>query len=187
MGFSPMEGLMMGTRSGDIDPGVILFLHRQLGLTMASIDNILNRESGLLGVSGISNDIREIEEKASSGNERCQLAIEIFTYRIKKYIGAYAAALGGIDTLVFTAGIGENSYSIRTKICEGLEFFGIDLDERKNRDAISVEQIISKPESKVTIMVLPTNEEEIIAQDTLTIAKAAIADGARPSRKGRGA
>lgn len=183
MGFSPMEGLMMGTRSGDIDPGVILFLHRQLGMTMTSIDNILNRESGLLGVSGISNDLREIEEKASSGNERCQLAIEIFTYRIKKYIGAYAAALGGIDTLVFTAGIGENSYSIRTKICEGLEFLGIDLDERKNRDAISVERIISKPESRVTTMVIPTNEEEIIAQDTLIIA-AAIADGARPSRKG---
>jgi acetate kinase len=174
MGLTPLEGLMMGTRSGDIDPGVIFFLQRQGGLTTERIDNLLNRESGLLGVSGISNDMRELEEKASSGDERCQLAIEMFTYKVKKYIGAYAAALGGIDTLVFTAGIGENSHVIRSMICGGLKFLGIDLDERKNRDTRGVEQVISRPDSKVTVVVVPTNEEEIIASDTLAIASTPI-------------
>ncbi len=181
MGLTPLEGLMMGTRSGDIDPGVIYFLHRRAGLTIDGIDNLLNRESGILGVSGISNDMREIEEKAGSGDERCQLAIDMFTYRVKKYIGAYAAALGGIDTLVFTAGIGENSHTIRMKICEGLGFLGVELDEKKNRSTKGVEKVISKPDSKVTVVVVPTSEEEIIALDTLNIARAAISPRAVPS------
>ncbi len=170
MGLTPLEGLMMGTRSGDIDPGVIFFLHRQVGLSIDRIDNLLNRESGLLGVSGVSNDMREIVEKARCGDERCQLAMEMFAYRVKKYIGAYAAALGGIDTLVFTAGIGENSHITRGMICEGLEFLGIKLDENRNKDTIGVEQIISTPDSRVSVIVVPTNEEQMIVWDTLTVA-----------------
>jgi len=170
MGLTPVEGLMMGTRSGDIDPGVIFFLHRQAGLSIDRIDNLLNRESGLLGVSGISNDMREIAEKAGCGDRRCQLAMEIFAYRAKKYIGAYAAALGGIDTLVFTAGIGENSHIIRRMICEGLEFLGIKLDENRNKEAIGIERIISTQESRVSVIVVPTNEEQMIALDTLIVA-----------------
>jgi acetate kinase len=170
MGLTPLEGLMMGTRSGDVDPGVIFFLHRQLGLTIDRIDGLLNKESGLLGISGVSNDMREIEEKASSGNEQCQLAMEMFVYRVKKYIGAYAAALGGITTLVFTAGIGENSPVIRAMICDGLKFLGIDLDKDKNTRAIGVESIVSTSASQVCIAVIPTDEEEIIASETLTIA-----------------
>ena len=170
MGLTPLEGLMMGTRSGDIDPGVVFFLHRQLGLTIDRIDDLLNRESGLLGVSGISNDMKEIEEKARLGNEQCQLAMEMFAYKVKKYIGAYAAALGGIHTLVFTAGIGENSPVIRAMICEGLGFLGINLDKNKNLHTRGVEQIISMPDSNVSVVVVPTNEEGVIALDTLTVA-----------------
>jgi acetate kinase len=161
---------MMGTRSGDIDPGVIFFIHRELGLTIDRIDDLLNRESGLLGISSVSNDMREIEKKARSGDKRCLLAMEIFAYKIKKYIGAYAAALGGVDALVFTAGIGENSYSIRSMICEGLKFLGIELDGNRNRNTVGIEQIISLPDSRVSILVVPANEEEIIAFDTLTVA-----------------
>ena len=170
MGLTPLEGLMMGTRSGDIDPGVIFFLHRQVGLDIDRIDDLLNRGSGLLGVSGVSNDMREIEERATSGDKQCQLAVEMFAYRVKKYIGAYAAALGGINTLVFTAGIGENSYIIRTMICEGLEFLGIKLDDNKNRVARGIEQVISTRDSSVSVVVIPAGEEEIVALDTLSVA-----------------
>jgi acetate kinase len=170
MGFTPLEGLIMGTRSGDIDAGVIFFLHRQLGLSIDRIDDILNRESGLLGVSGVSNDVREIIEGAEHNDERCRLALEMFAYRVKKYIGAYSAALGGIDSLVFTAGIGENSYLMRAKICEGLDFLGIKLDEKRNHEVIGIEGVISKPGSDVTVLVIPTNEERMIALDTLSVA-----------------
>lgn len=170
MGLTPLEGLMMGTRSGDIDPGVIFFLHRQVGLSIDRIDDLLNRESGLLGVSAVSNNMREIAEEAEKGNERCQLAMEMFAYRLKKYIGAYAAALGGFETLVFTAGIGENSPIIRAMICDGLGFLGIELDEKMNKDALGVEQIISSPDSRVSVIVVPTNEEEMIVYDTLNVA-----------------
>jgi len=163
---------MMGTRSGDIDPGVIFFLQRQVGMTIDDIDDLLNRESGLLGVSGISNDMREIDEKDRLGDKRCQLAIAMFTYKVKKYIGAYAAAMGGIDTLVFTAGIGENSHMIRSMVCEGLKFLGIDLNEKKNKETIGAEGIISKPDSRVNVVVIPVSEEEIIALDTLAVAGA---------------
>lgn len=170
MGLTPLEGLMMGTRSGDIDAGVIFFLHRQVGLDMDRIDDLLNRESGLLGVSGVSNDMREVEERAMSGDKQCQLAVGMFTYRVKKYIGAYAAALGGLDTLVFTAGIGENSPYIRAMICEGLGFLGVKLDEQKNRVTKGIEQLISPRDSSISVVVVPTNEEEIVALDTLTVA-----------------
>lgn len=170
LGFTPVPGVMMGTRSGDIDPGLIFYLNRQLGLSLDRIDNILNRESGLLGVSGISNDMRQIIENSRRGNERCQLAMEMFAYQVKKYVGAYAAAMGGIDALVFTAGIGENSPLIRAMICEGLEFLGIELDETKNNETLGMEQIISSPSSKVEVIVIPTNEELMIALDTIVLA-----------------
>ncbi|MFA4916225.1 MAG: acetate kinase [Syntrophales bacterium] len=170
MGFTPLEGLIMGTRCGNIDAGVIFFLHRQLGLSIDSIDNLLNKESGLLGISGISNDLREITEKAELADERCQLALEMFAYSIKKYIGAYSAALGGLDALVFTAGIGENSSIMRTMICEGMEFWGIELDEKRNSEVVGIQGTISKPGSKISVLVVPTNEEHMIALDTVRVA-----------------
>jgi acetate kinase len=171
MGFTPLEGLIMGTRCGNIDAGVIFFLHRQLGLSIDSIDDLLNKESGLLGISGISNDLREITEKAKLGDGRCQLALEMFAYSIKKYIGAYSAALEGIDALVFTAGIGENSPIMRAMICEGMEFLGIELDEKINREVVGIQGVISKPGSKISVLVVPTNEEHMIALDALRVAR----------------
>ena len=170
MGFTPLEGLMMGTRAGDIDPGVIFHLYRESGLSIDQIDSLLNRESGLLGISGISNDMRKIVDEANNGNESCQLALDMFTYRIKKYIGAYAAALGGLDALVFTAGIGENSPLVREKICNGLEFLGISLDNQVNKNIEEAERIISGKDSTVQIIVIPTDEEQMIVLDTLSIA-----------------
>lgn len=171
MGLTPLEGLMMGTRSGDIDPGVIFYLHRQAGLTLDEIDRLLNRESGLFGVSGTSNDMREIEEKAGRGDQRCRLAMEMFAYRVKKYIGAYAAALGGLDVLVFTAGIGENSPQIRAMVCDRMEFLGIELDETANRQAGGVEKIISRANVRVKVLVVPTNEEKVIAAETVAVVR----------------
>ncbi len=170
MGLTPLEGLMMGTRSGDIDPGVIFFLHRQVGLSIDRLDNLLNRESGLLGISGISNDMRQIAGRARDGDERCRLAMEMFAYRVKKYICAYAAALEGIEALAFTAGIGENSPPIREMICKGLDFLGVKLDKNSNEKAIAVEQVISSADSRVSVIVVPTNEEQMIVWDTLAVA-----------------
>lgn len=170
LGFTTVPGVMMGTRSGDIDPGLIFYLNRQLGLSLDRIDNILNQESGLLGVSGVSNDMRLIIENSRHGNERCQLAMEMFAYQVKKFVGAYAAAMGGIDALVFTAGIGENSPLTRAMICEGLEFLGIELDETKNNETLGMEQIISSPSSTVKVLVIPTNEERMIVLDTIALA-----------------
>jgi acetate kinase len=170
MGLTPLEGLIMGTRSGDVDPGVIFFLHRELGLSVDRIEDLLNRESGLLGISGASNDMRDVIRKASEGNQRCRLALEAFAYRAKKFVGAYAAALGGLDALVFTAGIGENSPLIRQMICQNLECMGISLDETKNEEAIGVEKLISTPTSRASILVVPTDEERVIVMDTLAVA-----------------
>jgi len=170
MGLTPLEGLIMGTRSGDVDPGVIFFLHRELGLSVDRIEDLLNRESGLLGISGASNDMRDVIRKASEGNQRCRLALEGFAYRAKKFVGAYAAALGGLDALVFTAGIGENSPLVRQMICENLECMGISLDETKNEEAVGVEKLISTPTSRVSILVVPTDEERVIVMDTLAVA-----------------
>jgi acetate kinase len=169
MGFTPVEGLIMGSRSGDVDMGAVTFImdKEKIGTKSASI--LFNKHSGLLGISGISSDSREIREAANQGNERCLLAIKMFDYRVKKYIGAYAAAMGGIDLLIFTGGIGENSDTTRTGICEGLEFLGIDLDEGINTGLRSKEVSISKKDSKVNVMVIPTNEELMIAIDTQKI------------------
>ena len=169
MGFTPIEGLIMGTRSGDIDTGAVTFIMDKEKIGTKSTSVLFNKHSGLLGISGISSDMREIREAANKGDERCKLAIRMFDYRVKKYIGSYAAAMGGIDVLVFTGGIGENSDTTRTGICEGLEFLGIELDEQVNTGARGKEMIISKKDARVKVMVVPTNEELMIAIDTQKI------------------
>jgi acetate kinase len=169
MGFTPIEGLIMGTRSGDIDTGAVTFIMDKEKIGTKSTSVLFNKHSGLLGISGISSDMREIREAANKGDERCLLAIRMFDYRVKKYIGSYAAAMGGIDVLVFTGGIGENSDTTRTGICEGLEFLGIELDEQVNTGSRGKETIISKKDTRVKVMVVPTNEELMIAIDTQKI------------------
>jgi len=166
MGFTPLEGLIMGTRSGDIDMGAVSYImdKEKIGTKSASI--LFNKHSGLLGITGISSDSREITAAANKGDERCILAIKMFDYRIKKYIGAYAAAMGGVDVLIFTGGIGENSVITRSSVCEDLEFLGIEIDQTINKEVRGEEQIISKEGSKVKVMVVPTNEEWMIAIDT---------------------
>ena len=168
MGMTPAEGLVMGTRSGDLDPAILLYLARQLGASPEQIDNLINKKSGLLGVSGVSSDMRDVETAAKQGNERARLAFEIFCYRIKKYIGAYAAAMGGVDAVVFTGGIGENSATARAKICSGLEFLGLDLDEEKNA-SMKGPADISKASASGRILLVPTNEERMIARETAEV------------------
>jgi len=169
MGFTPLEGLVMGTRCGDIDPAAVLFLMEKENFTIGQINDTLNRQSGLLGISGIRNDLREIQRWARKGNQRAKLALEIFIYRIKKYIGAYSAVLGGLDILIFCAGIGENEENIRSRTCQGLEFLGIHLDKRKNKVPSKVPRFISTEGSPVKVLVIPTNEEEMIAEETWQI------------------
>lgn len=169
MGMTPVEGLLMGTRSGDIDAGVISFIMEKENIGPQAISTLVNKHSGLLGISGVSSDMREIKAAIAQGNERAQLSVDIFDYRIKKYIGAYAAALGGADILIFTGGIGENNVATRESACAGLEFMGIELDKEKNKQVQGEEAIISTPSSKTTIMVVPTDEEFMIASDTQEI------------------
>lgn len=168
MGFTPLEGLMMGTRCGDLDPAIIPFLMNKEGLTSEEIDKILNKQSGFLGVSGISNDSRDLENAASEGNKQAEVALQMFNYRVKKYIGAYAAAMGGVDVIVFTAGIGENSKKTRAGILADLEFLGCKLDSERN-DVRGKEAMISTDDSTVKAFIIPTNEELVIAQDTKEI------------------
>ena len=170
MGFTPLGGLVMGTRSGEIDPAIIPFIMEKEHLTAHELDEYLNRKSGILGISGSSSDFRDIEEAASGGDERSQLAIEVFTYKVKKYIGGYVAAMGGVDAIVFTAGVGENSPIIRDKICNGLEYLGTRLDHDKN-NVRGKAQEISVRRSDVKIFVIPTNEELVIARDTANICR----------------
>ena len=172
LGLTPLEGLVMGTRSGDIDPAIIFHLCSREGMDLAEVDTLLNKKSGLLGVSGISNDLREISKAAEEGNERAELAIEVFAYRVKKYIGAYLAALGRADAVIFTGGIGENSADMRGRICADLDALGLKLDAELNAGCRAAEAIISSPDSQVRIMVVPTNEELLIARDTRDIASA---------------
>jgi acetate kinase len=169
MGLTPVEGLIMGTRSGDIDAGVLTLIMEKEEIDHASLNTLLNKHSGLLGVSGISSDMREIESAAEDGDERAALSLKMFNYRVKKYIGAYAAAMGGVDIVVFTGGIGENGWDIREAICSHLEFLGIKFDKNKNKGIRSKEIIISKEGSPVTVIVVPTNEELVIASDTCYI------------------
>lgn len=170
MGFTPLEGLLMGTRSGDMDPAIILQIMNKEELTLNDATTMLNKHSGLQGVSGISSDMREIE-KEYDHNDRAKLAHDIFTYRLKKYIGAYASALGGLDILVFTGGIGENSEMVRKNSLAGLEFMGIEIDQQKNLVRSKEERVVNSEHSKVTIYVIPTNEELVIALDTMEIVR----------------
>ena len=172
MGLTPLAGVPMGTRSGDIDPAVVQFVMNKYGLSADECLNMLNKKSGVLALSGVSSDFRDIENGAEEGNENCALALDKFAYEVRKYIGSYAAALGGLDCLVFTAGVGENSASMRARICEGLEFLGVKIDPEKNNTR-GKEAIISADDSKVTVWVIPTNEELMIAQDTAALVNAA--------------
>ena len=169
MGLTPLEGLMMGTRCGDIDPAVIPFLMNHAGLTASEIDTIMNKKSGLLGISGKTSDMREIQDLIDNGDERALLAQRMYFYRVRKYIGSYAAAMGGVDILLFTGGVGENKQNCREVACEGLEFMGIKLDKVKNEQIRGEEAIISTPDSKVKVVVIPTDEELMIATDTMQL------------------
>ena len=168
MGLTPLEGLVMGTRSGDIDAGAVTFIMEKEGLNATGISNLLNKKSGVLGVSGVSSDMRELEAAVAAGNPKAILAEKMYFYRIKKYIGAYAAALGGVDIILFTGGVGENQANCRSEVCEGLEFMGVKIDLEKNK-VRGEEAIISADDSKVTVAVIPTDEELMIASDTLAI------------------
>ena len=172
MGLTPLAGVPMGTRSGDLDPAVVQFVMNKYGMTPDEALNMLNKKSGVLALSEISSDFRDIEGEAEKGNENCALALDKFAYEVRKYIGSYAAALGGLDCLVFTAGVGENSASMRARICAGLEFLGVKIDPEKN-NVRGKEAIISADDSKVTVWVIPTNEELMIAQDTAELVNAA--------------
>ncbi|MBR5056020.1 MAG: acetate kinase [Bacteroidales bacterium] len=171
MGFTPLEGLPMGTRSGSMDPTIIPFLGIREKLDPAQMEKMLNKRCGLLGVSGVSSDCRDIEEAAKQGNPRASLALNLLCYNIKKYIGAYSAALGGVDLIVFTGGIGENSSSTRRDVCDGLEYLGVKLDDAVNDATHGKDTIISTPDSRVKVCVIATNEELMIARDTMNIVK----------------
>ena len=168
MGLTPLAGLPMGTRAGDMDVGVVEFIANKYDMTISEAVNLLNKESGMLGLSGVSSDFRDLEAGANKGNEACQLALDKFCYEVRKYIGAYAAALGGLDCLVFTAGVGENGCTNRAAICEGLEFLGVKLDPERNK-VRGEEALISADDSRVKVWVIPTNEELMIAQDTAAL------------------
>ena len=170
MGLTPLEGVMMGTRSGDIDGGAVTFIQKKLGLDADGISNLLNKKSGVQGLCGFS-DMRDVESAAKSGDQKALVAQQSYFYRIKKYIGAYAAAMGGIDVLVFTAGVGENQSIMREMSCEGLEFMGIKIDKDVNNQIHGKEAIISTPDSKVKVVVIPTDEELMIATDTMSLVK----------------
>jgi acetate kinase len=167
MGFTPLEGLLMGTRAGDIDPAAVLHVMAKEELTVHEVSSLLNKHSGLYGLSGISNDMRTLVEYAGKGNERAQLAIDVFCYRAKKYIGAYLATLNGADAVLFTGGIGENAPSIRAQICDRLDTLGIKLDPARNEAARGHTGRISSDDSACQVWVIPTNEELLIARDTL--------------------
>ena len=172
MGLTPLEGIMMGTRSGDIDGGAVTFLMEKEGLDSKGMSDLLNKKSGLQGISGVSSDMREVSAAQEQGNYRADLAKKMYAYRIKKYIGAFAAAMGGVDVIVFTGGVGENRDEVRLESCKGLEFLGIKLDRRKNAAIkFGKDGIISAKDSKVKVVVLPTDEELMIAQDTLALTK----------------
>lgn len=170
MGFTPLEGLVMGTRSGDIDPSIIKFIMDKEKMTIEEVDSMLNKKSGVLGISGVSSDFRDIEDAAAKGNQRAQLALDIFDNRVKEYIGAYAAAMGGVDAIIFTAGLGENSASNRSSICADLWFMGVKVCANLNNTR-GKEAFVNDPTSKVKVLVVPTNEELMIARDTLALVK----------------
>ena len=169
MGLTPTEGLLMGTRCGDVDPGAIPFIMEKENLDAAGLSTLINKKSGVAGLSGVSSDMREIEAAVAAGDPKATMALNVYNYRIKKYIGAYAAAMGGCDILVWTGGVGENQWATRRVVCENMEYMGMKLDVEKNEGMRGEEMVISTPDSKVTIIVVPTDEEYMIASDTLEI------------------
>lgn len=171
MGFTPLAGLAMGTRCGNIDPAIVVYLMINLRMTGEQINDLLNKDSGMLGITGLSNDMRELEDAVEQGNSKATLALDMFCYRIKKYIGSYTAIMGGVDALIFTAGIGQNSWHVRRLSCQGLEFMGIKVDEAKN-DQFRGPGFIEAADSRVKILVLPTAEELLIARDTMEVTMA---------------
>ncbi len=166
MGFTPLAGIAMGTRCGDIDPAIVTFLIKDAGMSVADVDNLMNKKSGVLGLSGLSSDFRDLEGAAAEGNEQAKLALDVYYYRVNQTIGAYASILNGTDCIVFTAGLGENSASCREAICEGLHYLGVKLDKELNAGARGKKMEISTPDSKVKVFVIPTDEELMIARDT---------------------
>jgi acetate kinase len=172
MGMTPLEGLVMGTRSGDLDPAICGVIARKEGMSASEVDTLLNTQSGLLGISGLTNDMRELQaELKEHDDRRVRLAIEIFCYRARKYIGSYLAALGGADAIVFTGGIGENSADVRARICAGMEWAGLRIDAAKNKDTVGREGLISADDSRLLAYAIPTDEEVLIARDTVRVIK----------------
>ena len=174
MGLTPVEGLMMGTRVGDLDAGALLYIMHQTELSLSEANNLINKQSGVLGISGISSDMRDIEDAAfSKGDERAQLSLDMYYYKIKKYIGSYAAAMGGVDAVVFTGGVGENSDDLRKKVCTGFEFLGLNFAQEKNKGLRGKDAVLTTDDSKVKVVVIPTDEELVIAEDTFKIVQEA--------------
>lgn len=171
MGLTPTEGLMMGTRVGDVDPGALVFIGQKEGLSMEDLSRVINKESGILGVSGVSSDMREIENAISAGNDRAKMALEMYDYRIKRYVGAFAAAMGGVDVIVFTGGVGENQTTTREYVCRDMQWMGIEIDEALNGKIRGKEVELSTPSSKVKVVVIPTDEELMIARDTFELTR----------------
>ena len=169
MGLTPLEGLMMGTRAGDIDAGAVTYLEDHLNLTPAEMSNLLNKRSGVLGITGISSDMREVTAADEQGNARAHIALEMYNYRVKKYVGAYAAAMGGCDIIVFTAGVGENQWQLRESVCNDMEWMGVKIDKELNRRTHGTETILSTPDSRVKVVCVPTDEELMIATDTMAL------------------
>jgi len=172
MGFTPVDGLIMGTRTGEIDPGVLLFLADKEDMSLTGVNNLINKRSGVAGISKLSSDMRDLETAALAGNKLAQLALEMYAYKVKKFIGAYVAAMNGIDLLIFTGGIGENDFNMRKMICTGMEYLGVEFDAQVNDRVKSKDLIISKPGSRVTVMTVTTDEELVIATDTRNIVEA---------------
>ncbi|MBQ5342449.1 MAG: acetate kinase, partial [Oscillospiraceae bacterium] len=170
MGLTPLDGFIMGTRSGGIDPSVVTYIANKEGLTPDELSDLMNKKSGFLGVSGVSSDCRDIRQAAKDGNERAQLTVDILIHQIKRFLGGYAAEMGGVDAVIFTGGIGENDAETREAICEGMEYMGLKISKELNDEASRREAVFSTPDSKVLAMVLPTNEEIMIARDTLEVA-----------------
>jgi len=169
MGFTPVEGLIMGTRSGDVDAGILLFLAEKENLSIKQVNDVINKKSGVQGISGLSSDMRDLEDAAAAGNERAKLAIDMYYYRVKKYVGAYAAVMDGVDVIIFTGGIGENDPLIRAHVSEAIDFMGVDFDAEANKGVRGKDKILTKPNSRVKVMSITTNEELVIATDTARI------------------
>ena len=169
MGFTPVDGLIMGTRCGSVDPGVLLYLADKENLNLKGINDLINKQSGVMGISGLSSDMRDLENAAADGNERAQLALDMYYFRVKKFIGGYAAIMEGVDLIIFTGGIGENDSVLREKVSKSMAYMGVDFDADANKGVRGKDKVITKPESKVKVMVVTTNEELVIATDTANI------------------